>query len=169
MKKRIIGCLAFAAVVLLNTVSVFAEPEEEPAEEEMDIAMLAEESEEDVVMLYTGTIPEQTPEGDPLCNYLNEKRDLNGSCALEFSDELCTQAEERVAQLADNNTGADASALDGADACEIVICGNMDVDTMLCSLLLSKQQSKTIFYSGFTAFGYAHSEDETIWVLQFTS
>ena len=124
---------------------------------------------DDIVMLYTGIIPDPVPEGDPLLNFLNEKRDLNGAVLLEQDDALSEHAAERVAALEQNSAGADVSGVDGADACEIVVRGNADINTMLSSLLMSKRQSLTIYYSGFTKFGYAHNEDETIWVLQFTS
>ena len=168
--------IVLAAALLCTGMTVFAEEEnteETPAEttaaadadSENTETESAEETEEDVVMLYTGTNPDAVPDGDPLLNYLNEKRDLNGSGELVMTDELKEQAAARVEVLADGTGSADAAGLSGADACEIVVRGSADINTMLSALLMSKRQSQTLYYSGFGKFGYAHNADETIWVL----
>ena len=40
---------------------------------------------------------------------------------------------------------------------------------MICSILLSEQQTKNLLYKGYTQLGYACNEDQTVWVLLLTS
>lgn len=156
MKKTAYILMLCAALLGCSAVSVFADTEENAPVD-------------DHVMLITGTIPEAVPESDPLCDVINEKRDVNGAIALERSDALMEHAATRAETLTGNSKGADCSTLDAADACETVIRGNADINTMISSIMMSAKQQKTLIYSGYTQFGYACNEEQNVWVLLFTS
>ena len=122
----------------------------------------------DVIVLYSD--PGSNGENaDPLCNVLNACRSEHGAVQLKISDTLTEQAVKRAAQLSDGSGRADARTLDATEASETVIRGCADINTMICSILLSEQQSKNLFYNGYTQLGYASNEDQTVRVLLMTS
>ena len=123
----------------------------------------------DVIVMYSETRADNRLEGDPLCMLINERRSGGGAGPVTVSDTLMEQAEKRVGQLSDGSGRADAGTLDAADASETVIRGSADINTMICSVLLSEKQMKNLLYSGYTQLGYACNEEQTVWVLLLTS
>ena len=121
----------------------------------------------DVFVLYSEPAPGSNV--DPLCSLINELRSEKGSIQLHISDTLTEQAQKRVAQLSDGSGKADAGTLSAADASETVIRGCADLNTMISSILLSEKQTKNLLYTGYSQFGYAANEDQTVWVLLMTS
>ena len=122
---------------------------------------------DDVVMLYTTT--NQPKSGSALCDVINVHRDAAGVSPLMQSDVLMELAAERVGKLADNQGGADAAVLEAEHACETVIRGRADINTAICSMILSEQQMKPLVCDAYAQFGYACSEDQTLWVFLFTA
>ena len=155
--KKIANLLAGACAVLLCAAApAFAETEEnDPAED-------------DVVMLYTDKRANHSGSGSGLCDVINNLRSSSDAPALTQTDALMEKAAERVAKLSENNGNADVDALESAHACETVIRGRADLNTAICSMIISEQQSKPLLCSSYTQFGYACTEDETLWVFLFT-
>lgn len=124
----------------------------------------------DVIVMYSeDRTTDSVNRGDPLCKLINERRETAGVPAVMLNDELTEQAARRVAQLADGSGRADAGTLGVTDASETVIRGQADINTMICSILLSEQQMKNLLYAGYGQFGYACNEENTVWVLLMTS
>lgn len=122
----------------------------------------------DVIVLYSD--PEANGQiVDPLCNVINAHRGEQGAVQLKISDTLTEQAQKRAEQLSDGSGRADAGTLNATDASETVIRGCADLNTMICSILLSDQQTKNLLYKGYTQLGYACNADQTVWVLLLTS
>lgn len=124
----------------------------------------------DVIVMYTeDRTVDSVNRGDPLCKLINERREAAGATAVMLNDELMEQAARRVSQLADGSGRADAGTLNASDASETVIRGNADINTMICSVLMSEKQMKNLLYAGYGQFGYACNEENTVWVLLMTS
>ncbi len=122
----------------------------------------------DVVVLHSNPYPAGSG-GDPLCTFINGLRSEKGSVSLKINDKLNEQAQKRAEQLSDGSGRADSGTLNAADASETVIRGSADINTMISSLLLSEKQTKNLLYTGYSQFGYAANEDQTVWVLLLTS
>ena len=112
----------------------------------------------DVVVLHSNPYPAGSG-GDPLCTFINGLRSEKGSVSLKINDKLNEQAQKR----------ADSGTLNAADASATVIRGCADINTMISSRLLSEKQTKNLLYTGYSQFGYAANEDQTVWVLLLTS
>ena len=124
----------------------------------------------DVVVMYAETRVRNTPDGgDPLCKLINTRRSEAGADPVTRNETLMEQAAKRVEQLSDGTGRADAGTLEAPDASETVIRGNADINTMICSILLSEKQTKNLLYPRYTQFGYACNEENTVWVLLMTS
>ena len=121
---------------------------------------------DDIVMLYTDT--RSRHQSTPLCDVINLQREGKGIAALTQSQALMEQAAERVGKLAGNQGGADVGVLEAAHACETVIRGRADINTAICSMIISEQQQKPLLCETYSQFGYACSEDVLLWVFLFT-
>ena len=124
----------------------------------------------DVILMYAETRVRNTPDaGDALCKLINTRRSEAGADPVTLNGALMEQAAKRVEQLSDGSGRADAGTLEAPDASETVIRGNADINTMICSILLSEKQTKNLFYPRYSQFGYACNEENTVWVLLMTS
>ena len=121
---------------------------------------------DDIVMLYTDTRSRHRE--TPLCDVINQQRAGKGVAALTQSDALMEQAAERVEKLSGNQGGADVGVLEAEHACETVIRGRADINTAICSMIISEQQQKPLLCEAYSQFGYACSEDNLLWVFLFT-
>ena len=154
-KRRTLPAIA-AAMLLCAAVPAFAAPD--------DTA-----DEDDIVMLYTDTRSKKRNAESPLCAVINQQRAEKGLAALTQTELLMTRAAERLEKLSGNHGGADAAVLEISPACETVIRGSADINTAICSMLISEQQQKPLFCASYSQFGYACSEDSRLWVFLFTA
>lgn len=148
--KKPMKLTAAAVMLMLNVLPVFAETEQD-----------------NIVTVHVP--PKQNGSGSALCDVINVQRDAAGVSPLTQSEQLMEKAAERVQKLAGNQGGADAAVLEAEHACETVIRGRADINTAISSVIISVQQQKTLVCAAYTQFGYACSEDETLWVFLFTA
>ncbi len=124
----------------------------------------------DVLLMVAEARVRNTPDaGDPLCLLINERRSEAGADPVTLNETLMEQAAKRVEQLSDGSGRADAGTLEAPDASETVIRGRADINTVICSILLSEKQTKNLLYPRYSQFGYACNEENTVWVLLMTS
>ncbi len=114
----------------------------------------------DVVVLYSED--PQTVSVDPLESVINDARAAAGASAVTWSEALTESAEMYVDEA--ENMMRIEPAFSGAFS-KTVIRGKADLNTMICSILLSEQQNKNLVCPAYNEFGYACNEDETLWVL----
>lgn len=109
------------------------------------------------------------PETDRLlCSVINERRARENAAALTVSDALMERAAELVTKYDGNNGTADAGILDTAHGCVTVIRGKADINTAICAMLLSDQQTKPLVCTDYRQFGYACNPENTVWIYLFT-
>lgn len=153
MKKRTTIPAIAAALLLCTALPANAEPDQT----------------DDVVMLYTDTRSKKLNAESPLCAVINQERAARDIAALTQTDALMTLAAERVEKLSGNQGGADVAVLGASPACETVIRGSADINTAICSMIISEQQQKPLLCEAYTQFGYACSDDNRLWVFLFTA
>ena len=154
MKKRTTIPAIAAAVLLCTAIPANAAPDS---------------TDDDIVMLYTDTRSKKRNAESPLCAVINQERAAKGIAALTQTEALMTQAAERVEKLSGNQGGADVAVLGVSPACETVIRGSADINTAICSMIISEQQQKPLLCEAYTQFGYACSDDNRLWVFLFTA
>lgn len=124
----------------------------------------------DVIVLYSDAA-DNTPSEDPLVSVINDARAAKGALPVLPSDTLNELAAQRVAELEQSGSSADANAvfhMVDVPASETVIRGKADLNTMISAVLLSDRQMQNLAYSRYAQFGYASNEAETLWVLLLT-
>ena len=114
----------------------------------------------DVVVLYSED--PKTVSADPLESVINDARAAAGAPAVTWSESLTKSAAMYVSEA--ENMARIEPAFSGAYS-KTVIRGKADLNTMICSILLSEQQNKNLVCPAYSEFGYASNEDETVWVL----
>lgn len=144
-----------AAMLLLTAVPANAEPNQK--------------TDDDIVMLYTDTRSKKRNAESPLCAVINQVRAEQDIAPLTQTDALMEQAAARAEKLSGNQGGADVAVLEVSPACETVIRGSADINTAICSMLISEQQQKPLLCEAYTQFGYACTEDNRLWVFLFTA
>ncbi|MBR4200937.1 MAG: hypothetical protein IKQ91_06635 [Oscillospiraceae bacterium] len=153
MKKSNRAAAILNAVLMLSAAwPVSAEPVQDP-----DYG--------DVLLLQSEDAAEEADAGDPLCNVINSVREENGAQNVVCDEGLMELATERVAALDGSSAAADAGAVGYEIASETVIRGRADLNTMICSILLSEKQLRNLTDNRYMMIGYASNEAETLWVL----
>lgn len=155
MKNRTTIPAIAAAMLLCTAIPANAEPDQT--------------TDRDIVMLYTDTRSKKLNAESPLCAVINQVRTEKDIAPLTQTDTLMQQAAERAEKLSGNQGGADVAVLKMSPACETVIRGSADINTAICSMLISEQQQKPILCAAYTQFGYACTEDNRLWVFLFTA
>lgn len=151
--KRLAICCSIIA--LGYPVSVLAAPDE---------ASSAESS----VTLHTSRQERIQETDELLCGVINERRARENAEALTVSDTLMERAAELVTKYDGNNGAADAGILDTEHGCVTVIRGKADINTAICAMLLSEQQTKPLICTDYRQFGYACNAENTVWIYLFT-
>lgn len=103
-----------------------------------------------------------------LCSVINERRARENAAALTVSTALMERAAELVTKYDGNNGTADAGILDTEHGCVTVIRGKADINTAICAMLLSEQQTKPLICTDYRQFGYACNDENTVWIYLFT-
>lgn len=155
MKKRTTIPAVAAAMLLFTAIPANAEPDQK--------------TDDDIVMLYTDTRSKKRNAESPLCAVINQVRAEQDIAPLTQTDALMEQAAARAEKLSGNQGGADVAVLAASPACETVIRGSADINTAICSMLISEQQKKPLLCEAYTQFGYACTEDNRLWVFLFTA
>ena len=131
------------------------------------LPVFAETDQDNIVTVHVPR--KKNSSGSALCDVINVQRSAADISPLTQSDQLMEKAAERVLKLAGNRGGADAAVLEAEHACETVIRGRADINTAISAMIISEQQQKPLVCSAYTRFGYACTEDETLWVFLFTA
>ena len=148
--KKLTKLAAAAVMLMLTALPVFAETDQD-----------------NIVTVHVP--PKKNSSGSALCDVINVQRRAADISPLTQSDQLMEKAAERVLKLAGNRGGADAAVLEAEHACETVIRGRADINTAISAMIISEQQQKPLICAAYTQFGYACTEDETLWVFLFTA
>ena len=156
MRRKLRAAAAAAAVLLIGSAGIL------PA----GAAPVQDPEFSDVLLLNSGDAEAAPEAGDPLCGVINVVRSENGAQEVSCDDGLMELAAQRVTELEETQNPADAGAVAPYEiASETVIRGRADLNTMICSILLSEKQMRNLTDNRYMMIGYASNEAETLWVL----